>query len=424
MTTQDASARRPELDAIRTLVVIGLVFFHSALVFDTRDDYYVKNAETTQATTAVAGLAVVWAMPMLFLIAGLGACHSLRRRGAAGFTRERLLRLGLPLVVATVLLIPLPVWLRERAADPAYDQSYADFLPRFFDVRWEWSDAPFVLEGEYFETGHLWFVVLLLAFSLLLAGLALLAKGDVRPTLGALVRRRGAILLIPAVPLTLICAFVGLEESFAGWSRWAYLLFFLYGFGLAADERIRTAMRRDAVPAAMLGLALFLTGLPLFLLAGEAEDGDPFTDMTGLAIGGRALYGAAGWCLLVAILGLLDRRAARRAPRPADRSPGRGLRLYGYLAAGVLPLYVLHQPIVVAVAYGVVGWEAPMLLKYLVIAFGSLGLTIAAYELLVRRTRATRLLFGVREPSRETYTPSHRSGPKVVDSRGGDAAGQ
>ncbi|GGU01800.1 acyltransferase family protein [Streptomyces lateritius] len=413
MTTQDTAARRTELDTIRTLVVIGLVFFHSALVFDTRDDYYVKNAETTEATTVAAALAVVWAMPMLFLIAGAGSWHSLRERGPIGFTRERLLRLGVPLAVATVLLIPLPVWLRERAADPAYDQSYTDFLPRFLDVRWEWSNAPFVLEGEYFETGHLWFVVLLFAFSLLLAGLVPLVKGDVRPALGALTRRRGAILLLPAVPLTLICAFVGLEESFAGWSRWAYLLFFLYGFGLAADERIRAAMRRDAVLAVVPGLALFLTGLPLFLLAGEVEGGDPFTDMTGLAIGGRALYGSAGWCLLVAILGLLDRRVAGRAPRPADRSPGPGLRLYGYLAAGVLPLYVLHQPIVVGVAYGVVSWEAPMPVKYLVIAFGSLALTIAAYDLLVRRTRATRFLFGVREPSRDTYSPGHRSGPKI-----------
>ncbi|MGW7364999.1 acyltransferase family protein [Streptomyces sp. NPDC054841] len=134
--------RRPELDAIRTLVVVGLVFFHSALVFDTRDDYYVKNADTTEATTIVAGLAVVWAMPMLFLIAGLGSWHSLRRRGPAGFTRERLLRLGVPLVPATLTIIPIPQWLRERAADPEYEESYWRFLSRFFDVHLDLADSP------------------------------------------------------------------------------------------------------------------------------------------------------------------------------------------------------------------------------------------------------------------------------------------
>ncbi|KAF4410625.1 acyltransferase, partial [Streptomyces lycii] len=71
--------------------------------------------------------------------------------------------------------------------------------------------------------------------------------------------------------------------------------------------------------------------------------------------------------------------------------------VYGYVSAAVLPLYVLHQPVVVVVAYGVVGWDAPILAEYAVIALSSLVLTVAAYDLLVRRTRVTRFLFGMRE---------------------------
>lgn len=41
------------------MVVLGLVFFHASLVFDARDDYYVKNPETTDVTTIIAGLCVV-----------------------------------------------------------------------------------------------------------------------------------------------------------------------------------------------------------------------------------------------------------------------------------------------------------------------------------------------------------------------------
>jgi peptidoglycan/LPS O-acetylase OafA/YrhL len=62
----------------------------------------------------------------------------------------------------------------------------------------------------------------------------------------------------------------------------------------------------------------------------------------------------------------------------------------------VLPLYVLHQPIVVVVAYFVVGWPAPIPVEYAVLVTISLALTLAAYELLVRRTRVTRSLFGMR----------------------------
>lgn len=47
--------RRPELDAIRLFVVLGLVFFHAGLVFDTRDDFYVKNPHTTEGSARPAG---------------------------------------------------------------------------------------------------------------------------------------------------------------------------------------------------------------------------------------------------------------------------------------------------------------------------------------------------------------------------------
>ncbi|MEV4620375.1 acyltransferase family protein [Asanoa sp. NPDC049573] len=375
--------RRPELDAIRTFVVVGLVFFHASLVFDASDDYYVKNPDTTSVTTVLAGFGVLWAMPALFLIAGFGSWHSMARRGAGGFVRERLQRLGVPLLFAILTFLPVPVWLRLKAADPGYHESYLSFLPRFYEVHLDLGDFPFILRGDYFETGHLWFVVLLLTFSLLLAAVVRWLPGG--QPLARAVDRRGVVLL-PAFLTSAICAFIGMEEPFAGWSRWAYLLFFLCGYLVASDERFRLAMRRDAVPAAIAGAVVFAASGPVLLTAGD----EPFTAMTPHAIAGRALFGFAGWCAVVAILGLLDRRNTGRTGR---KEPGRPFR---YLAEAALPLYVLHQPIVVAVAYGVVQWHAPIVVKYLAIVVASLALTLAAYEFLVRRTRVTRYLMGMR----------------------------
>ncbi|MGC9541472.1 acyltransferase family protein [Streptomyces sp. UG1] len=372
--------RRSELDALRVLVVLGLVFFHSGLVFSPDDDFYVKNAETTDAVTVLAGLAVVWAMPMLFLIAGLGSRHSIRRRGSARFTRERLLRLGVPLVFATLVLCPLPQWLRLRAADPGYDEPYWRFWPRFLTVRPDPADFPFVLDGEHFETGHLWFVVLLLTFSLLLAPVAApLAAWAER--VGRAVQRRPALLLVPALPLAVINALLGMEEGFAGWNRWAYLVFFLFGYALADDGRVRAALRRLAVPVGVAGFVLFAGTAPGFLSLD-----DPFTDWSAFALVTRAVFGAAGWCWVVAILGLLDRPREVRAPS----------RVMVYLGIAALPVYVLHQPVVVAVAYGVVGRPAPIVVEYAMIVTGSLVVILALYEGLVRRTRLTRFLFGMR----------------------------
>jgi glucan biosynthesis protein C len=65
------TGRRRELEAMRLLVVFGLFLFHSALIFDPTDDYYVKNPETSSVVTYAAALCVVWAMPLLFLVAGM-----------------------------------------------------------------------------------------------------------------------------------------------------------------------------------------------------------------------------------------------------------------------------------------------------------------------------------------------------------------
>ncbi|MFJ6706784.1 MULTISPECIES: acyltransferase [unclassified Streptomyces] len=388
--------RRPELDAVRMLVVIGLVFFHSALVFAAGDDFYVKNAETTEAIMIIAGFGVVWAMPLLFLISGLGAWHSLRRRGPWGFAGERLLRLGVPLVFATLALNPLPQWLRLRSADAGYHESYLGFLPRFYDVHLEPQEFPFVVQGEHFETGHLWFVVLLLAFSLMLVplhrGLPRERVRRIGDRLAAATLRRRGLVFLPALAFAAICAFAGMEEDYAGWHRWSYLLFFVAGFALATDDRFRTVMRRDAGRAAWLGALLFAAAGPGFALADA-----PFTETTALAVSSRALFGAAGWCLVVAIPGLLDRRRLKPPPEVPDQTPTTRRRLYAYLAAAVLPLYILHQPIVVAVAYFVTGWSAPIVVEYVVLVVIAFTLTLTAYELLVRRTRATRFLFGMRD---------------------------
>ncbi|MFJ8157979.1 acyltransferase [Streptomyces sp. NPDC094468] len=388
--------RRPELDAVRMLVVIGLVFFHSALVFAAGDDFYVKNAETTEAIMIIAGFGVVWAMPLLFLISGLGAWHSLRRRGPWGFAGERLLRLGVPLVFATLALNPLPQWLRLRSADAGYHESYLGFLPRFYDVHLEPQEFPFVVQGEHFETGHLWFVVLLLAFSLMLVplhrGLPRERVRRIGDRLAAATLRRRGLVFLPALAFAAICAFAGMEEEYAGWHRWSYLLFFVAGFALATDDRFRTVMRRDAGRAAWLGALFFAAAGPGFALADA-----PFTETTALAVSSRALFGAAGWCLVVAIPGLLDRRRPKPPPEVPNQTPTTRRRLYAYLAAAVLPLYILHQPIVVAVAYFVTGWSAPVVVEYVVLVVIALTLTLTAYELLVRRTRATRFLFGMRD---------------------------
>lgn len=73
-------------------------------------------------------------------------------------------------------------------------------------------------------------------------------------------------------------------------------------------------------------------------------------------------------------------------PLPCRRTHGRG----------GIALYVLHQTVIVMLGFYVVEWLISAALKYLIICALSLAVILAIYDLGVRRTRATRFLFGMK----------------------------
>jgi peptidoglycan/LPS O-acetylase OafA/YrhL len=67
----------------------------------------------------------------------------------------------------------------------------------------------------------------------------------------------------------------------------------------------------------------------------------------------------------------------------------------------IMPFYLLHQPVIIVITYFVVQWDASILVKLLVVIFGSLLVTLGLIELLVRPFKPVRMLFGMK-PRRAT----------------------
>jgi glucans biosynthesis protein C len=97
-------------------------------------------------------------MSLMFLLSGLFVPASLERRGSLGFLAERLVRIGVPIVAAVVLLAPLAYYAAYRTT--AVDPGLAAY--------WQhWLALPF------WPCGPQWFLGQLLAFNLLAAALYL-----------------------------------------------------------------------------------------------------------------------------------------------------------------------------------------------------------------------------------------------------------
>ena len=167
--TTTGSPRRQDLDLMRAAVVGGLIFFHTARIFDPLD-FYVKDQPPNLPLTLFVFFAGLWGMPLLFVVSGLGAWYSLRSRTATGFVRERLARLLVPFLVGLLLVVPPQVYFRLRfeQQDPgSYWQFYGDFFQVHLGLKFPWfirpDDPP-----DLFEPAHLWFLYFLLVYSLLL----------------------------------------------------------------------------------------------------------------------------------------------------------------------------------------------------------------------------------------------------------------
>jgi len=280
-------------------------------------EFPVKAGAENRVVTVLIAFGAIWGMPLLFLISGMGVRYSLRSRDAGAFARERLRRLGAPLLVGLLTLVPLQVFLGLRRAGG--QASLAEFYARFWDLR-PALDFPLPVsadpDGGRFQTGHLWFLASLLALSLLLLPgfewLRRLAGARLLERLGGLLARPGGILL-PAVAIAAVELALGSEVGHGGWGLGSYALFLLCGYLTAADPRVGQAFQRHWRPAAVLGLLLFVAAGVAAFAALHARV-DPFTGMDPLSLAFRLLKGVDGWLWVVAILG---------SPAPAAVGPGR-----------------------------------------------------------------------------------------------------
>jgi glucan biosynthesis protein C len=373
------SARRvPELDLLRAAVVAGVLLFHAVHVFDPLD-FYVKSDAEWEPLVPVILFCGLWGMPLLFVFAGVGIWHSLGSRSPREFVRERVARLLVPFVAGVVLLVP-PQLHAERAM-AGIDGSYGDTLREFFTVRGE-LDFPIPLEGSgavgEFEPAHLWFLAYLLVFSVVLLPLLWRLR---RVSLARWASP--GIVLAAGIPIALLEAALGSEDT-GGWHRSVYMVVLLYGFLLAGEPALRAALARAARPAAWAGLAGFavLAGVGLVFEPDELLYGHSAT-----AIAWRAGKGFVGWLLLLAAVALAGRLRLRAAPA-----------VVAYARDAVLPVYVLHQTVVVLGAWWIVGWDVPAGVQLLALVVLTVVGTLGLYELL-RRIPGAGVLLGQRKRS-------------------------
>jgi len=378
--------RRHDIDWLRVLAMLGVFFFHNARFFDDLS-WHVKNAEHSKVALAFVGFLSLWLMPLLMLVAGAGSWFALESKTGGRYMLERGKRLLVPLYTVGLLVLIPPQFYWDQVTNNRFDGSFLESCSSFLGT----IELRPGLQFLNFWSGHLWFLRSLFLYSALSLPLLLYSKsgsgGRSILRLSGWCDRRGGIFLFV---LPILAVQVGLSPLLAGarvGADFAYLLvFFISGYVLVADARFTRAIQRSGRLCLFLGAATF--SILAYLVLGRGYMGWQSPDYSLPCMAFRAATSLCTWCWLVLFLGL------------ASSHLNSGSRLLAYANEAVLPFYLLHQTVILAIGWYVVPWHASMALKYAVITATSFVAIMAIHELVIRRANVCRALFGMRMKTR------------------------
>lgn len=365
-TVSVSKDRLHHFDAARALFMLLGIPFHAALAYVPGGHWLVHSGQTSDFLGMVAFVTQSFRMPGFFLIAGFFSAFLLARRARGLWLQARLTRLGLPLLTAGLLLLPL------QRAMLAYAQNGHVIDWQIFTLPW-----PHPLD-------YLWFLPCMMMLCVLLAlswpalcrlidsraMQRLLALPLIWPILGLLaglwlVGMHLYALLFGAQPVFAM-GFIHVEELLGN------LPWFVAGILCQRSADVRASLERFQPINLTIGVAALIG---YAMLEG--------TDSRAATASLEVLSGIAALCIVSSLFALLTRWAAR--PSPFVRK---------WVDAS-FTVYLFHHPIILALTLLSIANAVPPLIGWIGVSAAALALSFAMHRLISRSAVALWLFNGI-----------------------------
>ncbi len=359
-----APVRFHDLDALRAFAMLLGIVLHASLflmpadLWPVQDEWSNFHDLENNPYAILFGAIHGFRMPLFYLISGFFTAMLWQSRGLSGLARHRLKRIGLPLLVGTLTIIP------------ATNAFFSPLNPLTWMFSW------------LFGLAHLWFLWYLILMAAVFIACA---------RLGLRFRHPAWWLLVPAsiLPQYLMReGMIGADGSLGlvpiphvfGY----YLVFYLFGvFFYQKGVEVRRWWSACLAPAILVALPA-----GYFMLDPESMGLPPSsaTGMTAVAIGmtAAAIGMAYTWLACFGLLGLFRWVASK------DRYWVR------YVSDASYWLYLCHLPLVLVGQTLVVSWPISVHLKFALICVAVTCILLATYHFGVRYTLIGSMLNGPR----------------------------
>jgi glucans biosynthesis protein C len=365
------SERLLYLDNLKAVLIALIIAMHAALGYVGLVGAwtYSELRETTLHPVVEMVLLVAlspfgfFLIALLFLVAGLLTPGSHDRKGGRRFVLDRLLRLGVPFALYVFLVQPALVY---AVAHP-FGNASGSFWQEYLGAEWQ------------LDTGPLWFVGVLLVYSLAYAGWRRLRGPEHRPS-GAPTTRTLVVSAVVVAPLSFAIRLAypyGGESGFTDLNLWqwpACIAVFVLGIRAARHGWVHEVPRGLVRLSRLLTMAGVVAMTALLYVTGSRDVVD---DM----LGGWTWYAAAFACIeaILVVFGplwLLD-LARRRLGRPLPWGEELGRSAYG--------AFMLQTVFLLALAVALRPVPFPAEVKALLVAAGAVAASFGAAWLLIQR---------------------------------------
>jgi len=311
-------------------------------------------------------------------LAGASTWFALKKRPPSAYIKERFLRLIVPLVFGILVIVP-PQTFYERIQKLGFSGNYLDFYAHLFNGLYPQGNLQWC---------HLWFLFYLFCISLCALPLILRWKSGkgasfLEPFCKWLAEGRRIFLLslpLAIIQMTLKVPYPGPQIIVTDWARILFMLFiFLYGVLFYRFSWFQESLERNLKVALVAGAVISICYLGLYFFGYRFVNGYNLPNLAQLGLNSLATL-----CWLIVLL-----------------SFGQGTLNFSnhfldYASEAVLPIYIIHQTVIIILGYYIVETEFNLIAKFAIINIVSFIIIIAIYDILVRRFNIMRTLLGMR----------------------------
>lgn len=351
-----SSPRLLYIENIRIILSVLVVIVHMACTYGGPGGWtYTERGAglgTILPLTILNATSQSFFMGMFFFIGAYFTHLSFQRKGFLRFTKERLIRLGIPLALTFFFLSVVTSYI----AWPAKYPKYADLS---FPELWD--------SGRAFHFGVMWFVVALSYFTLLYLVAYFLIPGLKQKERKPLPKVKSYTILLSATFIGIATYFVRIKYPlFTGngikmfpfdlghFAQYTFL--FILGVIAARYNSDDFVSYKQAKRWMWFTVALVVIVFPLLFFVGDAH-------VHGVkAYAGRGTWHSfayavweqlTGISIMVALLGILKRKWNTQT------------KVASLLSNSAYALYVIHPPVIVGISVLFINWKTMLLIKFL-----------------------------------------------------------